>query len=136
MPGIGRLLLVLSFGGAVSLTFGPAIAAVPEWNAVRTHSVQIGPEAQRLVVGFRATAGNTVVKAIKLRARAQSVKIAQADTSDADVASLAQRSGLAMARSRQITPSMHVLFLPKTLYGADVNAVLNTLRADPAIQFA
>jgi serine protease len=103
---------------------------------VRTHSVQIGPEAQRLVVGFRATAGNTVVKTIKPRAQTQSVKIVQAQTTDADVAGLARRTGLAMARSRQMTPSMHVLFLQKTLYGADVEAVLNKLRTDPAVQFA
>jgi serine protease len=136
MSGIGRLLLVLTFGGAIILTLGLAQAAAPEWNAVRTHSVQIGPETNRLVVGFRATAGNTVVKSIKLRARAQSVTIVQAETSDADVAGLAQRTGLAMARSRQVTPSMHVLFLQKTLFGADVNAVLKKLRADPSVQFA
>ena len=41
-----------------------------------------------------------------------------------------------MAKSRQITPSMHVLFLQKTLYGADVEAALAKLRADPAVQFA
>jgi serine protease len=35
-----------------------------------------------------------------------------------------------------MTPSMHVLFLQKTLYGADVNAVLDKLRTDPAVQFA
>ena len=137
MPGIRRLLCLLAFGGAVSLPFGPAdAAAAPEWNPVRTHAVQLGPEARRLVVGFRATAGNAVVKSIKLGARAQSVKFTQAVTSDADVAGLAQRARLSMARSRQVTPSMHVLYLQKTLYGADVNAALKTLRADPAVEFA
>src|ERR1700674_5549506 len=57
MSGIGRVLFVLAFGGAINLTLGLARAAAPEWNAVRTHSVQIGPEANRLVGGFRATAG-------------------------------------------------------------------------------
>ncbi|MEP6884076.1 MAG: S8 family serine peptidase, partial [Gammaproteobacteria bacterium] len=66
----------------------------------------------------------------------QSVTITQAVTTDADVAGLAQRSGLAMARSRQVTPSMHVVYLPKTLYGADVNAALKALRADPTVEFA
>jgi serine protease len=135
MPGIVRQLVVLACGGLVWLM--PAHAAVPEWNPVRTHGVQLGPEASRLVVGFRATTGSTVVvNAVQPRAQAQSVKIAQASTSDADVAGLAQRNGLAMARSRQMTPSMHVLFLQKTLYGADVNAVLDKLRSDPAVQFA
>jgi serine protease len=136
MPGITRLLLALACGASIGLMSDPACAAVPEWNPVRSHSVQLGPEASRLVVGFRATDGNAVVKAIKPRMQAQSIKIVQANTSDADVAGLAQRTGLAMARSRQMTPSMHVVFLQKTLYGADVNAALKKLRSDPAVQFA
>jgi serine protease len=136
MPGISRLLLALACGGSIWLMHSPARAAAPEWNPVRSHSVQLGPEARRLVVSFRATAGNTLVKAIKSRMRAQSVNIVQAQTSDADVAALARRTGLSMARSRQMTPSMHVVFLQKTLYGADVNAVLKKLRTDPAVEFA
>jgi serine protease len=138
MPGIGRRLLWRAAGGVLSLalTLGAAHAAAPEWNTVRTHSVQIGAEAGRLVVGFRATAGNTVAKAIRRRNRTQSVLIVQAQTSDADAAGLARRTGLAMAGSRQITPSTHVLFLQKTLYGADVDAALKKLRADPAVLFA
>jgi serine protease len=134
MPGILRLLLALVVGCAV-LTLAPALAAVPELNAVRTHSVQLGPEASRLLVGFRATPGNAVVKAVRVRAR-QSITVVQAGTSDADVAGLALRTGLPMARSRQITPSMHVLYLQKTVYGADVHALLKKLRADPSIEFA
>ncbi|HEY4970595.1 MAG TPA: S8 family serine peptidase [Steroidobacteraceae bacterium] len=135
MPGITRLLPALVVGCAV-LTLAPATAAVPEWNAVRTHSVQLGPEASRLLVGFRATPGNAVVKAVRVHARTQSIQVVQAGTSDADVAGLALRTGLPMARSRQITPSMHVLYLQKTVYGADVHALLKKLRADPAVQFA
>ncbi len=135
MSGMGRLLPIFVVGCALALSSGPAVAA-PEWNAVRTHSVQIGPEAERLVVGFRPTAGNAVAKIIKVRARTQSVRVVQAQTSPADVAGLVQRTGLAMAKSRQITPSMHVLFLQKTLYGADVNAALKKLRADAAVLFA
>jgi serine protease len=136
MPGIRRLLLVLACGGSVWLMPTPTRAGAPEWNPVHAHAVQIGPEANRLVVQFRATASNSVVKSIQPRMQAQSIKIVQAMTSDADAAALAQRSGLAMARSRQMTPSMHVLFLQKTLYGADVNAALKKLRSDPAVQFA
>jgi serine protease len=136
MRGMGRLLLVLAFGSVTSLVFGSAAAAGPEWNPVRTHPVPIGPEASRLVVGFRATPGNTVIKQIQIRTRAQNLKIAQANTSDGDVAALAHRTGLAMAASRQITPSMHVLYLQKTLYGAGVNTTLKKLRADPAVLFA
>jgi serine protease len=133
MPGIVRLLLVLAAG---CMTLETVNAAVPEWNPVRTHSVQIGPEARRLVVGFRATPANTVVKALKVHARTSTVSIVQANTSDADVISLAGRTGLSMARSRQMTPGMHVLFLQKTLYGADLAAALKKLRADPSVLFA
>src|SRR6266403_4813370 len=35
-----------------------------------------------------------------------------------------------------MTPSMHVVFFQKTLYGADVNAALKKLRHDPAVEFA
>jgi serine protease len=136
MSGIARLLSVLALGGAACLTHLPAYAAIPEANPVRTHAVEIGPHAGRLVVGFRATTANSVVKTVKSRARPQGVRIVQASTSDADVAGLVQRTGLAMLRSRQITPSMHVLFLQKTLYGADVNKALKALRADTAVQFA
>ena len=136
MPGIARLLLALACGGSICVMAGPARAAVPEWNPVRSHAVQLGPEASRLVVGFRATPANTVVKTIKPRARAQSINIVQANTSDADVAGLAQRTGLAMARSRQMTPSMHVVFLQKTLYGADVKAALKKLRSEFELQKA
>ncbi len=136
MPGIARLLLALACGGSICLMPDLARAAAPEWNPVRTHAVQIGPEASRLVVGFRATPSNAVVKAIKFRAQAQSVRIVQAQTSGDDVAGLAQRTGVAMAGSRQMTPSMHVLFLEKTLYGADVNTALEKLRTDPAVEFA
>ena len=135
MRGFGTLLLVLAAGAGMGVTFG-AVAAIPEWNPVRTHPVSIGPEASRLVVGFRATPGNAVVKTIRLRARSQNIKITQARTTDADVTGLAQRASVPMASSRQITPSMHVLFLQKTLYGADVDAMLKSLRADPAVQFA
>ncbi|MHB8474707.1 MAG: S8 family serine peptidase [Steroidobacteraceae bacterium] len=135
MPVINRLLLALLVGCAAQ-TLVPATAAVAEWNAVRTHPIQLGPEASRLLVGFRATPANAVVKAVRVRARTQSIQVVQAGTSDSDVASLALRTGLAMARSRQITPSMHVLYLQKTMYGADVHALLKKLRADPAVQFA
>ncbi len=137
MSGIGRLMCMLAFGGAISLPLRVAdAAAAPEWNPVHTHAVQIGPEARRLVVGFRATAGNAVVKTINIPSRGRSVKITQAVTTGADVAGLAQRTRLTMASSRQVTSSMHVLYLQKTLYGAEVSAVLKRLRADPAVEFA
>jgi serine protease len=136
MPVVGRLLLAAALGGAFAVAAPGAGTAAPEWNAVRARPIQIGPEARRLVVGFRATDSNAEVKSFKPRARAQNITLVQARTTDADVAGLAQRIGLAMAQSRQITPSMHVLFLQKTLYGADVATLLKRLRADPSVLFA
>jgi serine protease len=124
--------LALSVASAASSV---ASAASQEWNPVRSHPVEIGPQASRLVVGFRATAGNSIVKEIKSR-RPQAIHIVEAQTSRADVASLLQRTGVATAGSRQFSPSMHVVFLEETLYGADVATVLDKLRADPAVAFA
>jgi serine protease len=127
---------VLGLLMAAGLAVATAMAAAPEWNPVRSHPVEIGPQADRLVVGFRATSGNSVTRAIRSRAKAQVMSITQAQTSQADVSSLSTRTGIAVSRSRQLTPSMHVVFLPKMLYGADVDTALAQLRADPAVAFA
>jgi serine protease len=120
----------------LGLALSSAMAAAAEWNPVPSHPVEIGPQASRLVVGFRATSSNSVTKTIHFRAKAQVMSITQAQTSEADVSSLSLRTGVAASRSRQLTPSMHVVFLQKTLYGADVDAVLRQLRADPSVEFA
>jgi serine protease len=120
----------------LGLALSSAMAAAAEWNPVPSHPVEIGPQASRLVVGFRAASGNSVTKAIRSRAKAQVMSITQAQTSQVDVGSLSQRTGVAVASSRQLTPSMHVVFLPKTLYGASVDAVLRRLRSDPSVAFA
>ncbi len=136
MAGVLTAGAPLAGGTGVSPQRQPAPAGAPESNPVRMHAVQLGPEANRLVVGFRALPGHSVVRSIRLQGRAHGVNVVQARTSAADAAGLAQRAGLAMARSRQITPSMHVLYLQRTLYGAAVGAVLAKLRADPAVLFA
>lgn len=128
-------LLTLVLAALLGLTPGSAAAAA-EWNPVRSHPVEIGPQASQLVVGFRATLANATIKEIASRTRAQAVRVTLAQTSRADVASLAQRSGVAMAGSRQFSPSMHVVFLRETLYGAEVTAALEKLRADPSVAFA
>ncbi|HEY6618600.1 MAG TPA: S8 family serine peptidase [Steroidobacteraceae bacterium] len=136
MRHFASLIVLAGLGSCLGLALGGAASgASPEWNPVRSHPVEIGPQASRLVVGFRATAGNSVIKEIKSR-RPQAIRITQAQTSRADIASLLQRTGIAMLRSRQFAPSMHVVFLEKTLYGADVATVLDKLRADPAVAFA
>jgi serine protease len=129
-------LLKPAIAAVLGLTWASAMAPAAEWNPVLSHPVEIGPQASRLVVGFRATSGNAVTKAIRSRVKAQVVRITQAQTSVTDVSTLTQRAGVAVAGSRQLTPSMHVVFLQKTLYGADVDALLKQLRADPAVAFA
>jgi len=136
MPRIGRLLLTLGCAICAALMAGQSPAAGPEYNPIRKEPIAIGPEANRVIVGFRAAPNNAVAKTVKFARRARSVTIIQAQTSAGDVQALAQRAGLSLATSRQFTPSMHVLFLPKTLYGADVLSLLAKLRADPAVQFA
>jgi serine protease len=135
MKNISASLAVTVLAGVWGLVPGSA-AAAPEWNPVRSHPVEIGPQASRLVVGFRTTAGNSTIKEIKSRTTTQAIRITQAQTSRADVASLLLRTNIATRGSRQFAPSMHVVFLDKTLYGADVAAALDKLRADPAVAFA
>src|SRR5271169_6486336 len=136
MPRRARLVLLFGLACGGASIAGQARAAGPEFNPVRMHPVAIGPETHRLIVGFRATPDNAVTKTVMFRTRGRRYSITQAQTSGADVTALAQRAGLNLTRSRQFTPSMHVLFLQKTLYGADVLTVLGKLRADPALQFA
>ena len=127
-----------ALAGYLGLALSCAAAAAPsaEWNPVRSHPVEIGPQARRLIIGFRTTDANAATKTIRLRAKAQLVRVTQAQTSHIDMAALIQRSAIAAAGSRQLTPSMHVLLLQKTLYGADVDAALKRLRADPSVAFA
>ena len=135
MPRIGTLSLIFGVGCCAIMSLAHA-AAAPEYNPIRRSPVSIGPEATRLIVGFRTTSANAVTRTVKSRIKARSFNVTQANTNSADVLSLAQRNGLGMAKSRQITSSMHVIFLAKTLYGADVANALAKLRADSAVQFA
>jgi len=129
-----RLLISLSALGLCVVYLAPAMAG--EYNPILRQPVSIGPEASRLIVGFKTTAGNAVTSTISSRLRTRKIRITQAQTTPADVASLAGRVGLTITASRQLTPSMHVLFLPTTLYGGAVTTALAKLRADAAVKFA
>ena len=83
MRQIRIALLKPALAGVLALALGSAGAATSEWNPVRSHPVDIGPQANRLVVGFRATSGNTVTRAIRRSSKAQIVNVTQAQTSDA-----------------------------------------------------
>jgi serine protease len=117
---------------AASIGF-PALA---EYNPIHAAPVSLGPQANRLLIGFRATPENAVTQTLNARLRPTRRSVTLASTSAANAIAAAGRAGLALTRSRQITPNMHVLFLQKTLYGVDVEAALAKLRADPAVQFA
>ncbi len=129
-------MFVPAVGVALSLACpaGPCPAA--EYNPVRSDPVTLGPEADRLIIGFRTSADNAVSVAVSPHLRATPRSITVANTAAADALAAAGRAGLALARTRQITPSMHVLYLPKTLYGAAVQSALDKLRADPVLEFA
>jgi serine protease len=133
---IGKRWSVLGGAALAALILVSASSAHSEYNPVSTRPVSLGPAAGRLIVGFRATSGNTVVQTIHSQTRGTTVKIGQARTDAGDLAALTQRVGLSVAKSRQLTSSMHVIHLQKTLYGADVAAALAALRADPAVKFA
>ena len=133
---VGKLMVALGACACVGFSAAAVVPATPEYNPVGSRSVSIGPEANRLIVGFRATAANTVVQTIHSHMHAQGLKSSQAATTVSDVVGLAQRTRVSMAKSRQLTPSMHVMYLQKTLYGSDVDAALTALRADPAVKFA
>jgi serine protease len=133
---IGKRWSVLGGAALAALILVSAAGAHAEYNPVSTRPVSIGPAAGRLIVGFRATSSNTVVQTIHSQTRGTTINIGQARTDAGDLAALTQRVGLRVAKSRQLTSSMHVIHLQKTLYGADVAAALNALRGDPAVEFA
>jgi serine protease len=133
---IGNRWSVLGGAAIAASVLVSAAGAHAEYNPVSTRPVSIGPAAGRLIVGFRATPTNTVVQTIHSRTRGTTVELGLARTDAGDLAALTQRVGLNAAKSRQLTSSMHVIHLQKTLYGAEVAAALAALRADPAVKFA
>ena len=133
---VAKLMVALGACACMALAFSCAAVAAPEFNPVRSQPISIGPVAGRVIVAFRATPANVVVHAINARVRTRILQSSQAGTSASDVAALMQRAHLTMARSRQLTPSMHVIYLQRTLYGSAVERVLTRLRADPAVKYA
>jgi serine protease len=117
------------------LAAAAALAGTREMNPVVREPLALGPQAQRIIVGFRATPGNAMSKVVRRRGTG-AVAVVQASTGAADVAALTQRTQIKLAGSRQLTPSMHLLLLPQMLYGDAVGATLARLRADEAVQFA
>ena len=107
-----------------------------EWNPVRRTPIAIGPEASRIIVGFKVTPSNAMVTSIAAHAHVAARRIVQARTWPRDAVALARRAGIAVAVTRQLTPSLHLLVLPHTVYGAAVLRTLAKLRADPAVAFA
>jgi serine protease len=119
-----------------ALTLSAVMAAAAESNPIRRLPVSLGPQTHRIIVGFRTTAANSLATMVLARPDRVPARLLQARTTNADVASLAARTHIALIASRQISSSMHVLFLPNTLYGVHVQEMLDALRADPAVRFA
>jgi serine protease len=113
-----------------------AAALAAEYNPVVTHGGAADEGTERIIVGFRVTAANQQVQLVRPQLGRPSVRLVQARTSAADVAGLAARTAVQLARSRQLTPGMHLLFLQQRLFGADIETTLAKLRADPAVKFA
>ncbi len=128
--------VMLAAAVAGSAPVSGAVPGVPaEVNPVRPPIVP-GPQAGRLIVAFRSAADGAVVPLVRADARRHRTLSQQAGTTAGDVASLAARAHLALATSRQLTPSVHVMYLQRRLAGADVDAALRALRADPAVRYA
>jgi serine protease len=132
MSKIRKSLILLS----IAMVFGTAMAAPAEWNPLRGRPVPIGPQADRLVIGFRATGENSITEAVSIRNHTRTVRILEARTNFSDVRNLSLRTGVALSGSRQLSPSMHVLFLPAMLYGSELDTALQQLRADSSVEFA
>jgi serine protease len=145
MAGLGTFVRTAVIAGALACcvaTGAPAAPGAPapstpfEYNPVHAEPVSLGPQANRLLIGFRITSQNAVTQTLASRLPHVRRSVALANTRAADAVEAAGRAGLALEHSRQITPNMHVLYLRKTLYGVDVETALDRLRADPAVQFA
>ena len=104
-------------GAALALL--ATLAGAAEWNPLRRAAVTPGTASHRIIVGFHAGADTLRVASTR-----------------EDVDALVARSGVAVTASRQISASMHVLFLPQTLYGVHFEAQLDVLRRDPSVAFA
>ena len=115
---------------------GLSNARAQEWNPVRREPLAIGPEASRIIVGFKVTPSNAMVTSVAAHAHVAARRLVQARTWPRDAIALAHRVGVAVATTRQLTPSLHLLILPRTVYGAAVARTLAKLRADPAVAFA
>ena len=88
----GELLPTLRVGACAAFFLISAAAAHPEYNPILGHPVSIGPEASRLIVGFRATPDNTVVQTIHAEAgQNKTIEVSQALTSASDPMDLARR---------------------------------------------
>ena len=132
---IDRLWPALCAGALTMILFGAAPGHA-EHNPLRGGPLALGTEADRLIVGFRATPDNVVLQTIHRPGRGPALKTWQAHTRASDLVDLADRVHIPMVRGRQLTPSMHVMQLRRMLYGAEVEAMLAALRSDPAVKFA
>ena len=100
-----------------------ASLAVPAWSATGAGAItaaDLGPGPARVIVKFRSTDAATAV----------------ADEVPADVAQLAGRTGVPMTQQRRITPRLRVVVLDVVNAPGAVGAAIESLRADPRVEYA
>src|SRR5205807_6648132 len=103
-----------------------------ELNPVRTHPHGAADTAvERLIIKLREAAGATAVIAA-----AVAPEQAQIEAGRQRVALLAGRHGLVLKSTRAITATMHVMHLEFPLSAASLATTLETLRADPEVEYA
>ena len=103
-----------------------------ELNPVRTHPHGAADTAvERLIIKLREAAGATAVIAA-----AVTPEEAQIEAGRQRVALLAGRHGLMLKSTRAITARMHVMHLEFPLSAESLATTLETLRADPEVEYA
>jgi serine protease len=103
-----------------------------EFNPVRTRPHATADAAvERLIIKLRETASAGAVTAAAVASEE-----AQIEAGRQRVAVLAGRHGLMLKMTRAITARMHVMHLDSALAAESLAATLETLRADPEVEYA
>jgi serine protease len=124
MRWLAWTMLMAAALGAASLT--------DEFNPVRTHPHGAADAAVgRLIIKLRETASAGAVTAAAVESEE-----AQIEAGRQRVAILAGRHGLMLKTTRAITARMHVMHLESALTAETLATTLETLRADPEVEYA
>lgn len=130
VPNAAALTLLLA--ATLALPAQVAVSA-SEYNPVRRHpAAAASASIQRVIVKLRAADANRV----QAQSAASTTEAAAPSQQQTRVQALAQRVGLALKQSREISSNLHVLSLGSAVYGETPAETLERLRSDPSVEFA